>query len=98
MIASTSPDDCKPLQLLIGCARRGVILPSLCLCRARLPCGKKPKTCKPEYYFQYPSLMAVSHCLCRTQRNSRSVVITAISIGPPQTCKCQENFIAFVVL
>jgi hypothetical protein len=44
-----------------------------------------------------PSIMAASHGLCRTHRNCRSVVITAISIGPPQIGDRPENLNALMV-
>jgi hypothetical protein len=43
-------------------------------------------------------VIAASHSLCRTQRNGRSVVMTASSIGPPQICDRLENLYALMVL
>ena len=45
-----------------------------------------------------PSLIAASNDLWWTHRNSRSVVMTAISIGPPHICCRLENFNALIVL
>jgi hypothetical protein len=45
-----------------------------------------------------PSVIAASHFLCLTHLKGRSVVITAISMGPPQIWARLENFIAFIVL
>ena len=42
-------------------------------------------------------MIAENHSLCLTYRNLRSVVMAAISIGPPQVCAWLEDFIVFIV-
>jgi len=57
-------------------------------CRGWCDCRRRRVRFSPSWrglcHSYIPSLIAASQLLCLTHRNGRSVVITAISIGPPQ--------------